>query len=135
MIVADTNILAYFLIEGERTATAQALWQADSRWRLPALWRHEFVNILATYVRAGGAPLADMQQIRQTADSLFTPMECDVAMSDVLELAVNHGISAYDAQFVALAQTFDVPLVSEDKRLQNRCPGTVFGMDAYLKEQ
>jgi len=32
-------VVAYFFIEGDRTATARELMRSDPDWRLPALWR------------------------------------------------------------------------------------------------
>ncbi|MGZ5446412.1 MAG: hypothetical protein ACXWLY_31220 [Thermoanaerobaculia bacterium] len=52
MIVADTNLVAYLLIEGDKTAAARAVWKKDSRWMLPTLWRSEFLNVLTTAVRS-----------------------------------------------------------------------------------
>src|SRR3990172_2635282 len=51
MVVVDTNILAYLLLEGDRTKQAQALFAKDSDWRSEAFLLVEFSNILATYNR------------------------------------------------------------------------------------
>jgi len=51
VIVVDVNVVAYFLIEGEHTERARELWRRDPDWRLPPLWRHEYLNVLATFVR------------------------------------------------------------------------------------
>lgn len=134
MIVVDTNVIAYFLIEGDRTQLARALWQRDSRWCLPPLWRHEFLNVLSTYVRIGGMVLPDATRLWQTASGLCGPMESGVDMGEALKLSVEKKISAYDAQYVALAQSLNVPLISEDKQLRQRCPKTVVSLSDYLKE-
>ena len=52
MIVVDTNVIAYLLIEGDRTVDAQALRLADSDWRSEPFLLVEFSNLLATQVRA-----------------------------------------------------------------------------------
>jgi predicted nucleic acid-binding protein len=134
VIVVDTNVIAYSLIEGDRTPQAQALWQRDSRWCLPSLWRYEFLNVLSAYVRAGGMELSDATRLWHSAGRLYTPMENGVDMNAVLELSVEKEISTYDAQFVFLAHSLGVPLISEDKQLRRRCPETVVSMDDYLKE-
>lgn len=51
MIVVDTHVLAYFYLPGEHTAAAEALFQKEADWAAPILWRSEFRNILAGYLR------------------------------------------------------------------------------------
>ncbi len=51
MIVVDVNVVAYYFIEGDKTALAREVMQADPDWRLPSLWRHEYLNVVATYPR------------------------------------------------------------------------------------
>jgi predicted nucleic acid-binding protein len=125
MIVVDVNIIAYLLIQGDKTVLAQTLFRQDPDWQVPALWQHEFLNILATYVRAGGGQLADVQWLWQVARQLFGPATHDVQMEQALHLATAHTVSAYDAQYVVLAQTLAIPLVSEDQRLQRAFSTTV----------
>ena len=50
MIVA-VNIVVYLLIEGPFTPVARATLARDPHWIAPALWKHEFLNVLATTVR------------------------------------------------------------------------------------
>ena len=51
MIVVDSNVLAYLYLPGEHTADAEALLERDPDWASPVLWRSEFRNILAGYLR------------------------------------------------------------------------------------
>jgi len=122
VIVVDTNIVAYFLIEGERTAQARLLWQTDPVWYLPALWRHEFLNVLASYALHSRAPVVDMMAIWRYANQQFAATTGEVDMESALALSVEHKISAYDAQFVTLAQQFGTALITEDKLLLKRFP-------------
>lgn len=134
MIVVDTNVVAYFFIEGERTAAARALRQAEPRWRLPPLWRHEYLNVLATYTRRGGTDIDTARGLWHTATALLADSEQDADMTAALELATVYGISAYDAQFVALAQTLDVSLVTEDRRLLQIFTERAIPLSSFIRQ-
>jgi predicted nucleic acid-binding protein len=123
VIVVDTNVLAYLLIPGRFTARAEHWLQADPRWAAPRLWRSELGNVLATYVRAGSLPLADAVTLHRRAGLIIGPDEYEVEMSDVLRLSSGSGCSAYDCEFVALADFLDVPLLTADARLRQAFPG------------
>jgi predicted nucleic acid-binding protein len=97
LIVVDTNILLYSLIQGSATALARRVLDRDPVIRLPELWRHEFVNALATYTRSDGVTAHDARQLWREADRLFEPCTVPVDLSMALELAVRHRITAYDA--------------------------------------
>jgi len=51
MIVADTNLLIYLYVQGQRTAESEAVLQRDPSWAVPLLWRSEFRNVLIGLVR------------------------------------------------------------------------------------
>lgn len=51
MIVVDTNLVAYLLLGGPGVDVANAVFEHDAEWSAPLLWRSEFRNILAGYVR------------------------------------------------------------------------------------
>jgi predicted nucleic acid-binding protein len=132
VIVVDTNVVAYLFIEGEKTAQARALWQRDREWCAPSLWRHEFLNVLATLVKVEGLPRAQAGTIWANAVELLAGGERALEMLEALRLAKSQGISAYDAQFVALAQKLGVFLVTEDRRLREACPETTRSLSAIL---
>ena len=134
MIVVDTNIVAYALIDGEHTGQSRALWQADPDWRLPVFWRYEFLNVLAAFVRRGGMDRQRASRLWTAARGWCHPMECTVDGAAALRLAIDQDLSAYDAQFVVLAQLLGIPLVSEDARLSQRCSETVVSMAEYLAQ-
>ncbi|MDZ7685695.1 MAG: type II toxin-antitoxin system VapC family toxin [Gammaproteobacteria bacterium] len=117
MIVVDTNVVAYFFIDGDRTEAARRLWEQEPAWALPPLWRHEFLNVLATYCRAGGMDAGDVLALWHQADAIMAPCEQAVDLAAALSLAIETGISAYDAQFVCLAHSLETRLITEDKQL------------------
>ena len=117
MIVADTNLIAYLLIQSPQTPDAQAVLQRDPSWAAPALWRSEFRNVLALYLRQGHLTPADALQYMQEAEILLEDREYDVPSAAVLQLAQQSGCTAYDCEFVHVAQELSVPLVTSDKRV------------------
>ena len=133
MIVVDVNVVAYFFIEGEKTAVARELRRCDADWMLPPLWRHEFLNVLATFTRAGGASLEVVQTLYSQSIDILSGAERDVDMPAVLSLATRLRISAYDAQYAMLAQQLGVACVSEDQRLQRAWPDRICGMQRYIE--
>lgn len=131
MIVVDTNVIAYALILGPQTELARRVRALDPVWRVPSLWRHEFLNILATYTRRGGTTPRRAAQLWDEAAGVFTGCEEAVDMRLALRLAVENRVSAYDAQFVALAMGLGVVCVSADRRLVRRFPQCTRSLDAF----
>ncbi len=131
MIVADTNLIAYLLIEGERTATARQVYGRNSDWRVPSLWRSEFLSVLATSVRARVLEREQAFEFWRRATTLLSRSECEVDGEDVLRTALRWGISAYDAHFVAAAELLSVPLVTCDRRLVEACAPVARAADGF----
>jgi predicted nucleic acid-binding protein len=122
MIVADSNLIAYLLIPGPNSALADQMLRRDSDWVAPLLYRSELRNILALYMRKEGMTLAQAQQTMEKAESLLRNREYAVPSDEVLELASNHKVSAYDAEFVVLAMMLGVKLITFDQALRNMFP-------------
>ncbi len=57
--------------------------------------------------------------------------ERDVDLLRAMELAVGRNLSAYDAEFIVLAQSMSVPLVTEDRRLVAAFPSIAVSMEAF----
>ena len=122
MIVVDTNILAYLYLPGERTAQAEALYERDSAWAVPVLWRSEFRSILAGYLRREQLTYEQALAIISEAEAVVSGYEYDVASSDVMTLVRDSDCSAYDCEFVALAKSLGVGLVTADAKLLKEFP-------------
>jgi predicted nucleic acid-binding protein len=122
MIVADTNLIAYFFIPGEHTADAQRVFLRDPDWVAPLLWKSEFRNVLATYLRQGHFDLNDALAIAGEAEQLLQGNEYAVASDRVLKMAGESKCSAYDCEFAALAHELDVKLVTSDKLVLSAFP-------------
>lgn len=122
MIVVDTNVIAYLYLPGDRSPAAEALFRMDPEWSAPVLWRSEFRNVLATQVRVRRLDLAGAHAIQREAEDLLQGREYTVDSAEVLRLAADSGCSAYDCEFITLADWLDVPLCSADRKLIARFP-------------
>ncbi len=122
MIVADTNLIAYLLLEGEHTEAAEQVLDRDSHWIAPLLWRSEFRNVLALYVRQQLLGLEQACRFMELGEVLMEGREYTLPSVPILELAESSGCAAYDCEFVALAKRSGVPLVTSDHRLLDAFP-------------
>ena len=130
MIVVDTNILAYLYLPGDRTADAEALLEREPEWAAPVLWRSEFRNILAGYIRRNTITFGQACGLQNEAEALMAGFEFDVDSSTVLALVRDSDCSAYDCEFVALAMTFDAMLITVDKKLLRGFSKHAFPLEA-----
>jgi predicted nucleic acid-binding protein len=130
MIVVDSNILAYLYLPGERTAAAEALLGQDPEWAAPVLWRSEFRNILAGYMRRKTITFDQARCLQSEAESLLAGAEFEVDSSSVLELVRDSDCSAYDCEFIALAIKLHAKLVTVDKKLLREFPARAVALAA-----
>ena len=128
MIVVDVNILAYLLIPGKYTSAAEKLLQEDVHWAAPRLWRSELRNVLATYVRSNLIDLADASVLYQRAALIIGSEEYEVDTADVLRLAKISGCSAYDCEYISLAEFLDLKLATADAKLRKAFPQRTVGI-------
>lgn len=131
MIVADTNLLIYLYVQGQRTQESEAVLQQDALWAAPLLWRSEFRNVLIGLVRTDALQLEKALAIIDEAERWLSGHEYSVVSRQVLELASRSGCSAYDCEFVALAQDLEVPLVTNDRQVLKAFPTIAISPSAF----
>lgn len=134
MIVIDANILVYSLIEGDYTPQVQQLREKDTDWRTTALCLHEILNVLATYQRRGVLTLLQCKKLLEHAERFIEIAQGEVEMDKALAVAAKYAITGYDAQYVALAQSLNAPLITEDRKLREAVPGIAFSMKEFLAQ-
>ena len=131
MIVVDSNVVAYYWINGPLTGTAQQLWAKDSEWHVPLLWRSELRSILTGYLRDGTLNATQIAQVMTAAEATFAEREHLVSSEKVFAIVGESKLSAYDAEFVALAEVLAVPLVTADKAVLKAFPERALTMEAF----
>jgi predicted nucleic acid-binding protein len=130
MIVVDSNVLAYLYLPGEYSTAAEALLEQDSDWAAPILWRSEFRNILAGYMRRKAITFEQAVSLQREAESLLEGAEFELESHAVLELVRDSDCSAYDCEFIALAMKLDTKLVTMDKKLLRAFPKRAIALSA-----
>lgn len=118
MIVADATLLIHLTVPSATprdAEAARAVAQKDPVWVVPPLWASEVRNVVAKYARGW---FITHEQARAAVREIeaFVAVQ-PVSHGEVLDAAFAFEVSGYDAEYVALAERLDVPLVTSDKRV------------------
>ena len=134
MIVVDTNIIGYLYLTSEYSTQVEEVLLKDPQWVAPLLWRSEFRNVLALYIRKDILRFEDAVQIMDNAMSLMRGGEYEVASLEVLRLIKESRCSAYDCEFVALALDLGIPLITRDKQILEEFPQYAISPEEFLQQ-
>lgn len=132
MIVADSNLIAYLHLPGPKAAVAEAVLLKDSEWWVPPLWKSEFRSILFAYVRTQGMDLSTAQAHWSEAMEHLGQTQWEPDPAKVLAKAYNSRISAYDAEFVVLAEELAAPLITSDQQILETFPAVAMTPEAFV---
>ena len=133
MIVVDTNIIIHLHITSERTTEILKVLEKDAYWFSPLLWQSEFRNVLSGAMRRNLINLDQARQIMESALKTMAGREIPDSSNRVLELAAASSCTAYDCEFVALAQELGMKLVTLDKKILARFPETAVEPGEFTK--
>lgn len=133
MIVVDTNILAYHVIRGGKSAATERLVRLDPDWAAPLLWRSELRNVLAGSMRHGLTTAAEAERCMAHAAGCLLGGEHAVSDHAVLELVAQSRCTAYDCEFVALALALGTRLVTDDRAILQAFPRHCRSLDDLAK--
>lgn len=134
MIVVDTNIIGYLYLSSDRSDQAEKALLIDAEWVAPILWRSEFRNVLALYIRKNILMLEDAVRIIDEATLLMRGGEYEAVSLQVLQLVGESTCSAYDCEFVALARDLNVRLLTVDKQIVKQFPNEGISLEEYVSQ-
>ena len=134
MIVVDTNIIGYMYLSSDHSEQAEKALLIDSEWVAPILWRSEFRNVLAIYIRKNILMLEEAVRIMDEATTLMQGGEYEAVSLQVLQLVGESTCSAYDCEFVALARDLDVRLLTVDNQILKQFPIEAISLDEYVSQ-
>lgn len=133
MIVVDCNIISFYFIPGSFSNRVQKVYLKDFHWIAPSLWRSEFRNVLSLYLRKNIIELDFALMIFEKAEILLFNNEYKINSSRVLQLTKESGCSAYDCEYVSLAQDLNVPLITLDKKVLKNFPNKAISLEKFVK--
>ena len=131
MIIVDTNVIAYLWIPGLHTSQAESALRKDANWAAPLLWRSEFRNILTGYIRRNQISFDTAMQLMEEAEDQMRGREYTVSSVHVLNLVRKSSCSAYDCEFVALAEDLGVPLLTTDRKILSAFPSVAVSLGKF----
>jgi predicted nucleic acid-binding protein len=134
VIVVDTNIICYRWIPSSCSHDAEKALAKDADWIAPILWRSEFRNALAGAIRQNLITLAVANDIANKAEWHFVNHEFAVSSRAVLDLIANSACSAYDCEFVALAEEQRVPLITLDRQILHEFPEVAISLNRFVRD-
>jgi predicted nucleic acid-binding protein len=131
VIVVDTNIIAYLFLPGVFCLQASAVFRKDPDWAAPFLWRSEFRSVLTLYLRKKHLSLPDAIRLMAEAEKLMNKKEYQIPSARVLDFVTRSNCSAYDCEFVALADYLSIPLVTSDAEVIKAFPAIAVHLKAF----
>jgi predicted nucleic acid-binding protein len=133
MIVVDTNAIASMWVPNDMDEWVYKVLKKDSDWVAPLLWRSEFRNVLSIYLRKGILELPVVLQAMEEAEQLMDLNEFEVNSTQVMSFVANSSCSAYDCEFVALADDLNIKLVTFDKKIIREFPKIAISPQEFVK--
>ena len=133
MIVVDTNVIASMWVPNDMDDWVYKVLKKDSDWVAPLLWRSEFRNVLSIYLRKEIIEFPVALQAMEEAEQLMDSNEFEVNSTQVLSLVADSSCSAYDCEFVALADDLNIKLVTFDKKIIREFPKIAISPQEFVK--
>ena len=130
MIVVDTNVMIHLLMGGEHGPDAALLLQQDPEWAAPVILMSELRNVLLGFVRRGVFVPDHAKAMTDDAATILGTRIGNVSSVQVFDVALECGLTAYDAEFVGLARTLGVPLATLDGAILRGAPDVAVSLQA-----
>ena len=117
MIVVDTNVMVRLLMGGVDGTDAAVLFERETEWAAPRILVSELHNVLIGFVRRGALTSEQAKAMSDDAAVVLGGRIASVSGHQVIDVALECGLSAYDAEFVTLARVLGVPLATLDNEV------------------
>jgi len=131
VIVVDTNVMIYLLGDGPHAPAASALLLRDPDWAAPLILLSELRNVLVGSVRRGLVGATDALAMYEDGRHLLADRIPAVDGAATMDVALDSGLSAYDAEFVVSARALGLPLVTADRRIIEAAPDVAIPLSDF----
>jgi len=135
VIVVDNSVLVRFWLPGDFAELAEAAKERDGAWAAPILWRAEFRNVLAGYLRRKLLTEAEANAAYLNVQKDLGSQEYTVPTERIMKLVLASDCTAYDCEYVALAQDLGVPLVTTDELILRAFPKNAVPLEKFAKQK
>lgn len=132
MIVADASLLVVLWLPSPNIDAVVNVLNIDSDWIAPRLWRSEFRNTIAKYLRADLIDLDYAHAAMIEGLEFMGHREHDANSYRIIDLIGCSHVSAHDAEYVALAQETGNRLITFDKKLIDLFPDVAIHPEDFL---
>ncbi len=122
MIVVDTNVMVQLVIGGEEGTDSTLLLERDDQWAAPEIIMSELRNVLVGFVRRQAITPDQAKTMIGYASEVLENRILSVDSSQVIDVALECGLTAYDAEFVSLARALNLPLATRDNGILRGAP-------------
>lgn len=119
--VVDNSVVVGWYFESQATPDSDKVLDllAHETAHVPALWVLEFSNVLRKALKAGKTDIARIREIIALVNAL--PISVDYTSESVesnLALALQYGLTSYDAAYLGLAIRLQLPIATNDGALK-----------------
>ncbi|HEX3556565.1 MAG TPA: type II toxin-antitoxin system VapC family toxin [Thermoanaerobaculia bacterium] len=128
--VVDASVAVKLYLPEDLSNAAENLFSEPlivgrRRFFVPDLFYVECANIFWKYVRRFNIPQGHARKsLKNLASLTLLSVSSNDLLHSALDLALEYGISAYDASYVALAHQMDLPFVTADEKLIGKLKGS-----------
>jgi predicted nucleic acid-binding protein len=133
MIIVDATVVPFLFLEGELTEEVRDLYALDSGWVTPPILNHEILHLLARLgVSEGNEPMEllwrEIRGVLSIGQQVPDPVRS-------LRLGIEYRLSGYEAQYLCLAESLNLLLITEELRLRELFPKRACGVVDYLRRK
>lgn len=129
--VLDNSVVSGWLLESQATAYSDAVAERlrSSRAVAPPLLRLEYTNVLRTACKRQKLIAVQAYELLSLLDSLPIDIDATVpAAAQVMDLALRHDLTAYDAMYLDLALRRGLPIATQDEALASAARASGVGV-------